>query len=248
MSMRLRLPERHIQRPEPALGVPIGLAIGGAAGLAFAVILSVSLGVDLSPWTWYLARGSGITLYLLSAFLLLSGLGGRAHAFRGSISTGLLASLHAYAWQLFLGFLVLHVGALMIDPTMTFAAGTLLVPFRSPAAEPWTGFGIIAAELMIVTGSSSLLRRLIGYRGWKALHWLSLPAFATGLAHGIGAGTDTTQWPVFAMYVVTGGWVIAIGMLRAVRHNDRNNARINRLPDPANVRPEAPRARPDYRR
>jgi DMSO/TMAO reductase YedYZ heme-binding membrane subunit len=127
----------------------------------------------------------------------------------------------------------------MADSTMRFGLIESLVPFRSPWREPWTGLGVIAAELGLVVGASIGLRRLIGYRAWKALHWLSLPVFLLGLAHGVMAGTDSMTPVMDALYLITGGWVIFLltyrVLTRSLRHQQRAFRRGGPRPDRARV-------------
>src|SRR5690606_22691689 len=108
---------------------------------------------SVSPLTWYLARGSGITLYLLSWFLVASGLGGMSRLFGQTGARGVVMSVHAYAFHLWYGMLALHVVSLMADSTLRFGLVESLVPFRSPWREPWTGLGVIAAELGLLVGA-----------------------------------------------------------------------------------------------
>lgn len=67
---------------------------------------------------------------------------------------------------------------------------------------------MLAAELTVVIGASFAFRRLLGFRAWRALHWLAFPVFAIGLAHGVGSGTDSGNPGVQLLYLVTAGSVI----------------------------------------
>jgi sulfoxide reductase heme-binding subunit YedZ len=53
----------------------------------------------------------------------------------------------------------------------------------------------VAFDLMLAITVTSLLRVRIGFRGWRAVHWLGYLAWPIALAHGIGNGTDHfTVW------------------------------------------------------
>lgn len=56
----------------------------------------------------------------------------------------------------------------------------------------------------------------MGEADWKAVHWLSLPGFIAGLAHGILTGTDSQWLPVTILYLVTGAWVLTLMIFRAI--------------------------------
>ncbi len=54
---------------------------------------------------------------------------------------------------------------------------------------------------------SSLLRRRLGYRGWRTTHWLAYASWPVALVHGLGTGSDTrTHW----MLVLAAGCVAVV--------------------------------------
>lgn len=207
----------RVVRPEPAGGWAIATLLG-AAFLAAGVVAGAALGDrSPSPITWYLARASGMTLYLLLWLSTVLGLGLTTTLLDRFGGRGLIYSLHGFATALAYGFLALHLLSLAADRAVSFGPAALLVPFASPWREPWTGFGVLAGELLVAIGASFSLWRLTGYRFWRALHWLTFPLFGLGLAHGIGAGTDRgTTWAQ-TVYLCTGlaaVWLTAYRILR----------------------------------
>lgn len=222
------LPRPHVHRPEPALETAMALLVAVALMTVLALFWSALTGASLSPLSWYIARGSGFALYLLSWFLVVSGLGTSTKLLATTGNRSLMMSVHGYAFHLWYGLLAMHLLSIAVDPTTNFGLVQLLVPFTSGWREPWTGLGILAAQLGIITGASVTLRRVIGYRAWKALHWLSLPVFALGLFHGLLAGTDGSTLPAFVLYIVTGGWVAFLAMYRVLRRNVRAERRDER--------------------
>lgn len=219
--MRSPLPPRTVHTPEPAEGRVIALLLGGALAMGGLLAGSAALGWSLSPLTWYIARSSGLILYLLTWFNVISGLGLTTKLLAPLGSRGTTFSMHGYAFHLWYGFLMLHVLSLTLDPTVSFGPRELLVPFVSGWRQPWTGLGVLAAEVGTIVGGSFGLRRLIGYRAWRALHWLSFPLFLGALAHGLGAGSDASSPVVFGMYVATGASVLMMTFYRALRHGIR---------------------------
>jgi hypothetical protein len=210
-----------VHRPEPAEGRVIALLLGGALGMAALVGVHVTLGWSLSPLTWYIARSSGLILYLLTWFIVVSGLGLTTKLIAWLGGRGTTFSVHGYAFHLWYGFLLLHLLSLALDPTVAFGPKELFVPFLAGWREPWTGMGVLAAEVGVIVGGSFGLRRVIGYRAWRALHWLSFPVFLGALAHGLGAGTDASSPVVFGVYVATGASVLVMTFYRALRHGTR---------------------------
>jgi sulfoxide reductase heme-binding subunit YedZ len=126
-------------------------------------------------------------------------------------------SLHAFVTRLSYAMLALHLGSLALDAAMPFGprprAGALAWGWR----EPWTGLGVLAAWLVILLGVSGGLRRLIGTRAWRAVHWLTFPLYGMALLHGIGAGSDSgTIWGQ-VLYLATGSVVLCLTLYRLLR-------------------------------
>lgn len=214
--------------PDPSAGYSAALVLAAAAiGLLLAAALR--LGWSPSPLTWYLARSSGLALYLLLFVSYMLGLGLAIGWPRGA-GRARVHALHGFTVALSWGFLGLHLVSLAADPWVEFGPRWLLVPFASGVREPWTGFGVLAMDLLIVTGIAGAARRSIGYPLWKALHWLTYPLFLLALAHGIGAGSDTaTAWGR-GFYLVTGAAAVSFTAWRALRGTWRR-----RMPAPGQV-------------
>ncbi|MFM9108371.1 MAG: hypothetical protein ACKOWF_16925 [Chloroflexota bacterium] len=220
--------------PEPAGGYGAALLLGAAA---IAVLLAAALraGWSPSPLTWYLARSSGLALYLLLFLSYLLGLA-LAVGWPGGAGRARAHAVHGFAVALSWGFLGLHLVSLAADPWMQFGPSGLFIPFAAGWREPWTGFGVLAMYLLIVTGIAAAARRSIGYPIWKAAHWLTYPLFLLALAHGIGAGSDTATGWGRALYLVTGAAAVSFTLYRGLRGSWRR-----RPPAPGRVARSVPR-------
>jgi methionine sulfoxide reductase heme-binding subunit len=53
--------------------------------------------------------------------------------------------------------------------------------------------GVVALYLFAALIATSLLRRHIGQRTWRAIHWASYAMWPLAVAHGITAGSDATS-------------------------------------------------------
>jgi len=200
------------------------LILGSALGVAVLLVAAAMLGRTASPITWYVARASGIMLYLVLWVSTLTGLGMTTALLDRFGGRGMVFSIHAFITQMAYGFLVLHLLSLAADPTVDFGPRQLLVPFASGWREPWTGLGVLAGELTIVIGGSFAAKRLIGQRAWRALHWLTFPLFGMALLHGIGSGTDTqTPW-AGVLYLATGATVVLCSVYRLLRFNSQTGS------------------------
>lgn len=224
MPRMLRLPRPTVVRPDPAGWYAVAALVGSGALVAALVAVAARFGWSPSPLTWYLARASGMTLYLLLWFALVTGLGITTKLLDGWGGRGVVYGVHGFATQLAYGLLALHLLSLVADPTVKFGPKELLVPFAAGWREPWTGLGVLAAELGVLVGASFGVRRLIGYGAWRALHWLTFPLYGLALLHGIGAGSDAAAPWVQALYLATLATVVLLVTYRLLRGGARTRA------------------------
>lgn len=215
-------PSIRVHRPDPAGGYVSASLIAICLGVAALVLRSALTGVSLSPATWYLARASGLTLYLLLWLAAALGLGLTTGLFDRFGGRAVIYSLHGFATGLAYVFLGLHALSLAADQSVSFGLTDLVVPFHAPWREPWTGLGVIAGELLILIGASFSIRRWTGYRFWRALHWLTFPMYAMGLAHGLGAGTDTGALWADLLYLITALSLVWLAVYRVLRGPSRS--------------------------
>lgn len=140
---------------------------------------------------WYASRAGGtLTLILLTATVVLGiASGGRTAPRRiGRFEVGLL---HRNLSLLTLVFLAVHVVTAVLDPFVHLSWAVSVVPFGASYRPLWLGLGTVALDLLLAVLVTSALRRRLGVRRWKAVHWLAYAAWPLALFHGVGSGTDT---------------------------------------------------------
>lgn len=140
---------------------------------------------------WYASRAGGtLTLILLTATVALGiASGGRAVPRRvGRFEIGLL---HRNLSLLTLVFLAVHVVTAVLDPFVHLGWAVAVVPFGASYRPLWLGLGTAALDLLLAVLVTSALRRRLGVRRWKAVHWLAYAAWPLALFHSAGTGTDT---------------------------------------------------------
>ena len=82
-----------------------------------------------------------------------------------------------------------------LDRTVPFSLAQILVPGLAPHAPLAVAFGQVALYLALVVIASFYLRRRIGQRAWRTLHYVTFLAFLGATVHGIAAGTDSgSRW------------------------------------------------------
>ena len=167
------------------------------------------------PTFWLLARASGFTAYILLTLSVLAGLAVKSRPFRHIRPAAQTDTHRAFALA-GLAMLVLHGAALVLDQTVHLPLYALVVPFASAYRPAAVAFGVLAAELMGLVYWSFSLRRRIGARAWRRLHWLTYAVFIGATVHGLTAGTDTGRGWANAIYLGAVGSVAAATTWRAL--------------------------------
>jgi DMSO/TMAO reductase YedYZ heme-binding membrane subunit len=138
----------------------------------------------------------------------------------------------------------LHGVALLFDPTLNFGFLAVLVPGTAPWRPTSVAAGIVAGWLMLALALSFRVRRRIGQRRWRQLHYASFGAFTHALWHGLTTGSDLigTRGLIFAAVALAP--VLWLTFLRIL--TPRSAPRPRRVPPPAATSSpdEAPRPEP----
>lgn len=161
---------------------------------------------------WMIIRGSGLVAFSLLALATIWGLvlslgvlpraTKRVTFAHESLSVGALLAT------------IVHMVGLYLHDFIEFDARSILVPGAAewrPLAVAW---GVVAFYGMLVVIASFYLRKHIGQRYWRLLHFASFGVFLGALAHGIAAGTDTSHPVVFTLYIASAAVVIGLTAMR----------------------------------
>jgi sulfoxide reductase heme-binding subunit YedZ len=139
---------------------------------------------------WYITRASGFVS--LSLFTIAFALGlltaGRVSSPRWP--RFVTETLHRNISLTAIGFILVHVGAILLDTFVAISPVDAVVPFVSSYFPFWTGLGAVAFDVIIVLILTSLLRTRLPYRVWRFVHWIAYLGWPIVLAHTIGIGTD----------------------------------------------------------
>lgn len=173
---------------------------------------------------WYLTRATGVvSLLLLTAILVLGVLGPMRVAAGPRWPRFAIDSLHRDLSLLAIVFIAVHVVTTVLDGFAPIGLIDALVPLHSAYRPLWLGLGAVAFDLMLALVVTSLVRRRLGYRAWRAMHWLAYLSWPVAVLHGLGSGSDAKQaWAL----IVTFACVVAVAVAALARI-----ARAERLPD-----------------
>jgi predicted ferric reductase len=79
---------------------------------------------------------------------------------------------------------------ILLDPVLHFGLAAALVPFAATWKTGAIAAGVVGAWLSLALAASFRLRKWIGQKGWRRLHYASFAAFALSLGHALLVGTD----------------------------------------------------------
>ena len=172
------------------------------------------------PTFWLLARAAGLAAYAVLTSSVLAGLVLKSRPF-ARLKPSRVTEIHRTLAVTGLGALVLHGVALVLDSTVKVSVAALLVPGLVSYRPLPVALGVVAAWLFAAITVSFRLRKRIGTRTWRRLHWLTYALFGLATIHGVAAGTDTTQPWAFGLYVGALGSVAFATAWRALASPSR---------------------------
>jgi methionine sulfoxide reductase heme-binding subunit len=143
---------------------------------------------------WFVSRGSGLALLVAFSAVVVLGVAvqlGSAPRRWTTLATG---ELHRALALFCVAFLGLHVLTAILDPYVTIGWTPAVVPFASGYRTLAIGLGALAADCAGAVLITSLARHRLGYRAWRAVHWLAYLAWPVAFAHAVSAGPDLRIW------------------------------------------------------
>ena len=163
---------------------------------------------------WYIARSSGIVSWALVAAAVVWGLMLSTRLVRGRSAPKWLLDLHRYLGGLSVAFTAIHLVGLFADSYAHFGPAELLVPFASEWKPLPVALGVVAMYLLVAVEGTSLAMKRMPRRWWRWVHMTSFGVFWLGTLHGISAGTDATNPLMLMAYLLVGGVVVFLTLLR----------------------------------
>jgi sulfoxide reductase heme-binding subunit YedZ len=177
--------------------------------------------MSADPTFWLLARASGLTAYVLLTATVLAGIVVKSRPFGRAVKPPAVLDIHRFVTFLALGMLVLHGLAISLDSTVHMPLAALVIPGASPYRPIPVALGVVACELAALIAVSFSVRRRIGVRNWRRLHWATYGLFAFATIHGIAAGTDSSRPWALGLYLGAVGAVVFATSWRALTRPTR---------------------------
>jgi len=168
---------------------------------------------------WYLSRGSAIVGFIL---LWLSTVMGLLITTRlGKTWPGMKTSNESHQFISILGLLFtgFHGITLLGDSYIKSTFSQVLIPFTFVNFRPgFVGIGQLAFYVWAILIISFYIRKIIGKKIWRGLHFIGFAAFFAGMAHGITSGSDSTLLLMQMIYWFSAASVLFLTIYRILMH------------------------------
>jgi methionine sulfoxide reductase heme-binding subunit len=147
-----------------------------------------------SQGLWFVSRGSGLVLLVLFSVVMALGAATRMGSAPRRWPRFAVAELHRTLSLFAVALLVLHVVTAILDPFVSLGWAATVLPFGSPYRTMAIGLGTLAVDLGGAVLLTSLFRQRLGFRAWRAVHWLAYLAWPVAFVHSLTAGNDLHIW------------------------------------------------------
>jgi predicted ferric reductase len=186
-------------------------------GLVPGLLFSVS-GTE-PKFFWYISRATAIISFIFLWISLVLGLllsGKIARYFPGAFTAN---DLHQFISITGLVTGLFHGLLLMGDKYIHLSLLQVILPFASQSYRPeWVGIGQLCFYVWAFLILSFYVRKYIGFKTWRSIHFIGYLVFTGVMVHGITSGTDSgTVW-MTALYLMSGASVLFLTFYRIFAH------------------------------
>ncbi len=165
------------------------------------------------PTFWLLARSTGLLAYAFATATVVAGLTLKTRLLR-SVRLASVTDVHRVLSLAGLVAVAAHATSLVLDETVKVTPLAVFVPGLVDYRTVWSAVGVVTLELMAIIHISFRLRRRIGVKNWRRLHYFTYLVFAGATVHGLLTGTDSDRMWALGIYAVAVGLVVSLTFWR----------------------------------
>ena len=179
--------------------------------------LAVSLLGPAPKGFWYLSRASAFIALILLWLSMALGLAMTTNIARLWPGGPASFAIHEFISLLGLSFALFHGLVLLGDRYIGYTLSQIFVPFASSGYQPaWVGIGQLGFYFWGIIALSFYLRRRIGKKFWRLVHYTSFITFVMAMLHGIASGTDSGTIWAQGIYWFAGGSLLFLFFYRVI--------------------------------
>jgi len=177
------------------------------------MLINVS-GINSSTALWYASRATGVVaLLLLTAVMLLGLLVTRQGRLPG-LPRFAVSGLHRNLSLLAVAFVAVHVLSAVADSYVKIPLTAAVIPLTSSYERLWLGLGAVSLDLMLAATVTSLLRRHLSRKAWRAVHLTAYLSWPVAWFHSIFASGDLRHGPLFLLAIACAVAVVGAAVWR----------------------------------
>jgi sulfoxide reductase heme-binding subunit YedZ len=176
--------------------------------------LEIVSGINSSTALWYTSRATGVVaLLLLTAVMLLGLLVTRQGRLPG-LPRFAVGGLHRNLSLLSAVFVAVHVLTAVTDGYVNIPVTAAVVPLTSSYERFWLGIGAVSFDLMLAAIVTSLLRRHLSRKAWRAVHLTAYASWPVAWVHSVFTSGDLQRGPLLILAVACAIAVVAAALWR----------------------------------
>ena len=190
----------------------------------------------MSEALWALGRRTGVVALALLTVSVVLGILTRSGRPAFGLPRFAVTLVHRNSALIGTVFVLIHIVSLLFDPYAQLTVVDFLVPFLGSYHPFWLGLGTVAVDLLIAIVATALLRRWIGQRTFRVVHWATYLLWPIALLHSFGTGTDAGNG-LFILFAA----VCALAVVGSVLWRSstafalRGRADVDRRVDPSTI-------------
>jgi predicted ferric reductase len=198
---------------------PAMAALGGLIAYSYSIDLQSSETLSSMQGQhlyWYLGRAGGFVAFVLLFASVVLGLAVSSRVFDGMLARPWVFEMHQFLSIFMLLAMFFHVLILLPDPYAQFKLEELFVPLQARYRPVPLAIGIVVLYGSVIVSASFYLKRFIGQKGWRKLHYVSFALFVGALLHGVFSGTDSSESWTKVFYLGAGVLVLFFTFFRVL--------------------------------
>jgi DMSO/TMAO reductase YedYZ heme-binding membrane subunit len=125
-----------------------------------------------------------------------------------------VSGLHRNLSLLATAFVAVHVVSAVTDGYVNIPITAAVIPLTSPYERLWLGIGAVSFDLMLAVVVTSLLRRRLSRKAWRAVHLTAYVSWPVAWVHSVFTSGDLQHGLPFFLAIVCAIAVIAAALWR----------------------------------
>jgi sulfoxide reductase heme-binding subunit YedZ len=177
-------------------------------------LLAAAGAASSSPsWYWYATRGLGTATLIVLTGTVVLGIVTATRWIGVKVPGFVAADMHRNLSLLGVFLLGAHVVTTVLDPFAHISLRDALIPVGATYRPIWLGFGVASMWVLVGVGVSSALRKRVGPRAWRLIHWAAYVSWPLAVVHGLGTGSDArAPWMIAVVASCVAAVLFALGL------------------------------------